>query len=1156
MTDLIQKLFSTDGFMPHGHCYLWTPSLLVANVVSDVIIFLSYIAISFTLIFLIAKVKQIPFQFIYAAFGSFIIACGVTHLLEILNIWIPAYWLSATMKVVTATLSLGTACLLPFYFSKVRDLARGALLLKTREALRESEELYKQIVDTANEGIWLLDLDDETQFVNQRMADMLGYEVSEMYGQPLGKYMDEESVAAVARNKARRESGKNENYNFRMFKKDGSEIWTRVACSPLRDQHGNISGTLGMLTDITKKMQAEEKLKTSEMHFRTLIEAIPQLVWSYTTDGQAEYCNYNVKNHLGFIPTHMVDQLLEAIHPAEREATRQLWFQASGESIPAESEYRLRRHDGEYRWQLGRIIPLRDCDGTVLKWMGIATDIHEQKEDQRVIYESQSKLKAALQNMNAFLWVADENYTLTTCEGQQPQALIEAGYFQEGRNILDMIAANDERSHAIRSGLAGQSMSYEVHFESCVRETHVSPLRNADGEIQGVVAVSLDITERKKAEQTNKDSQERFRVLSESVPQIIWTSNAKGESTFCNQRMLDYSGLTMEEYLNQAWSSTVHPADEDIAVGSWVQAVNSGSNLQSEFRMRRASDNQYRWHLARALPMTDENGSIVQWFGTVTDIHDQKMAQELAGALERTLSTVLDNTPIILWTCDVNGIITYIQGKALEKFGNSQEYYLGRHLSDTSPNWERGLACLDHALRGERLTTIDEYVGCWFECHYSPLRNRDGEIIGMVVVATDITDRRIAEIAQDEHRIREASAQEASRLKSEFLAHMSHEIRTPLNGVMGMINLLVETPLSSEQRDYADHALSSGDALMSVIDDILDFSKIEAGKLDFEMINFNLYDLIKVAEKSIFYDCRSKGLRLYNDFQHDIPDILQGDPNRLRQVLNNLLSNALKFTAEGSIAIRSSRIFTDLGQEMVKIEISDTGIGISKDSLKKLFNAFTQADSSTTRRFGGTGLGLSISKHLVEMMGGQIAVESIEGEGSCFYFTLPLKVGTADHSMQSRQLPTIESEGARILVADDNTVNRKIILKYLDNLGYRAQAVCHGRDVLIALAEEAYDLILMDCNMPEMDGYECTRIIRSMPTPYQNIPIVALTAGAMKRDYERCISAGMNAYVAKPIKKEQLHEEIEGLLSAKSHIAGEMDFVFRQGLRSWNHSDK
>ncbi|RYZ50119.1 MAG: PAS domain S-box protein, partial [Proteobacteria bacterium] len=363
MTDLLQKLFSTEGFMPHGHCYLWTPSLLVANVASDAIIFLSYLTISFSLMLLIAKVKELPFQFIYAAFGAFIVACGLTHLVEILNVWVPAYWFAATMKVITAAVSLGTACLLPFYFPKVRDLARGAILFRTREALRESEELYKQIVDTANEGIWLLDLDNETKFVNQRMAEMLGYDISEMLGKSLAMFMDEGSLAIVAKNKAHRESGKNENYVFRMFKKDGSEIWTRVACNPLRDRHGNISGTLGMLTDITKKILAEEKLKTSEMHFRSLIEAIPQLVWSYSTEGKADYSNYNVKNHLGFSPDHVVEQLLEAIHPEERDKTRKLWERASADKIPADGEYRLRRHDGEYRWHLGRIIPLRDCSG-------------------------------------------------------------------------------------------------------------------------------------------------------------------------------------------------------------------------------------------------------------------------------------------------------------------------------------------------------------------------------------------------------------------------------------------------------------------------------------------------------------------------------------------------------------------------------------------------------------------------------------------------------------------------------------------------------------------------------------------------------------------------------------------------------------------------
>jgi len=1135
MLDFFLKMFASSGFVPHGQNHLWMP-WLHANVIADSIIFGANFAISVALVVLLTKVKEIPFHFIYVIIGIFITACGIDHLLGVLTIRMPIHAASVGVKIVIAAASLSIAFLIAMNFKKICDLARGASLSRARDALKASEQLYKQIVDTANEGIWLIDLEDTTQFVNQRMADMLGYARDEMIGQPMKVFLDEAGHARVKASLDAFSHGGPETYEISMKRKDGANLWIRVSCSYLRGKDGEITGTLGMLTDITKKRLAEEKLRSSEVRFRSLMEALPQLVWSMDVDGTADYSNNNLVAHLGFHPTQVLPQFIQAIHPEEREKTRELWMEAFANGEAVECEYRLRRFDDSYRWQLGRILPLRDETGDVLKWMGIATDIHEQKEDQKVSRESQVKLKAALQNMNAFLWAIDKDYVVTTREGKYPEPVDEHHSITVGKSVFSLDDGYPQRNQALRDSLQGRSGSYEVQLGDHIRETFVNPLRDDSGEIVGAVAVSVDITERNRTEQRNREIQERLKILTEAVPQLIWTSNEKGRPTYFNNRWLQYTGLSLKASLNSELQTVLHPDDVERAFREWREAVDRAVCYQSELRLRNQAG-EYRWHLARSLPVRDEHGDILQWFGTITDIHDQKTTEEKARALERNLMAILDFAPIILWAADREGRITLFQGKSLEKLNYKSGDLVGHSFINSTANSE--LKQLNHqrALAGESWTAIEQEAGLWFETHHSPMRNADGDIIGQVAVSTDITQRREAEIAQERHMSREASAHEASRLKSEFLAHMSHEIRTPLNGLLGMIQLISESPLQGEVRDFVEHAKLSGDALLSVIDNVLDFSKIEAGKLDVEIINLNLHDLIRDSEKSVYYQARSKGIRVYTEVSNKIPRFIAGDLGRLRQVLANLLTNALKFTAEGSVSLKVRKAVNkdaSCGERATEeeafllFEVIDTGIGISEGGIQRIFDPFAQADSSTTRRFGGTGLGLSICKHLVEVMGGGIGVESKENKGSRFWFTIPFLAGVeSDAGAPHREFTPISHElNAHILVADDNAINRKVILKFLDSMGLRAQAVSNGIDALKALNEDHYDLIFMDCQMPEMDGYECTRQIRQSAKPFSDIPIVALTASAMQRDYDRCLDVGMDSYIPKPIKREALYRAV------------------------------
>ncbi|MFH0783583.1 MAG: PAS domain S-box protein [Pseudomonadota bacterium] len=696
--------------------------------------------------------------------------------------------------------------------------------------------------------------------------------------------------------------------------------------------------------------------------------------------------------------------------------------------------------------------------------------------------------------------------------------------------------------------------------------------------------ILVEIAERKKSEEALRHSQEILQSVIDNIPQLIFWKDRNSVFLGCNKLLATAAGLDHPEQIVGKMDRELPWASEET---DWFLLCDRRvmENDRPELHIAETlvhADGKKTWIDTCKIPLHDEHGRVCGIIGTIEDITHRKEAEEeliqhrnhlkdlvkertaeLEKAKEKAekavrisqrqqdfLHTLMETIPAPMFYKDNQGRYTGCNAAFASYLGKSKNAIIGKTVFEIAP---QDIAVAYHQKDLELLQNPGTQQYTWQVIRAdgelrdvvfdkATILDNDCGVVGLIGIITDITDLVRAK----------KEAESASLAKSEFLANMSHELRTPLTGVVGMANLLLNSHLDSEQRQYAEAAVTCADTLLTVIGDILDFSKIEAGKLDFAVIDFDLSLLLKDLQKIIGFQARRKGLLLLHTIEPQVPLLLRGDPARLHQVLLNLASNAVKFTESGQVTIK-----VDLKDETAEgtklhFRVTDTGIGIAPDQFHRLFQSFSQLDGSASRKFGGTGLGLAISKRLVTMMGGEIGVEANQGNGTVFWFDAVFSKQEKSGLIARDEDPLMQQpergnnvREVRILLAEDNSINQILARHVLENFGYSVVAVENGQQAVQAWAHQQFDLILMDIQMPEMDGFEATHAIREREAqllgagqeiqtlqtkehpPGLRIPIIALTAHAMAGDQDKCLAAGMDDYITKPIVPLVLSAKID-----------------------------
>jgi PAS domain S-box-containing protein len=776
-------------------------------------------------------------------------------------------------------------------------------------------------------------------------------------------------------------------------------------------------------------------------------------------------------------------------------------------------------------------------------------DIFARKQAEQVLRKSEETFRQMGENITEVFWMMNAAGTEILYVGpayEQIWGRTCASLYETPMDWLEAIHPGDrQQAHDIfMRQLDGEIVDSEYRIttpEGQVKwiRDRAFPIRGKDGQLTRVAGTAEEITGRKGAEQTLR----QYERVVDGLEEMIVVIDRDYRYVLANHSFLVRRNTSKDKVIGALVSDWLGSSFGTVVKGKLDECF-KGNVVKFDMKFTYPELGE-RILFISFIPI-EASGGVAGAACVLSDITERKRAEELLKRTADRLELAARAGGVGIWEFDlVNGDAVW-DGQMFRLYGVPNERFGTRNASEIwqatvhPEDRQREADALDAAIRGDNEFDT-EYRLVWPDgsLHYVRViafvkRDASGKALNMVGTTWEITQQKHYE---EELVHARKGAEAANEAKSEFLANMSHEIRTPMNGVIGMTGLLLDTELTAEQRRYAEMARASGESLLQLINDILDFSKIEAKKLELETIDFDLRSVLDNLVSIHLTAAKTKGVELLLILDPTVPTQLRGDPGRLRQILTNLVANAIKFTERGEVVVRVALEEGTGANCLLRFSVRDTGIGIPEEGIGRLFDKFSQVEVSTTRKYGGTGLGLAISKQLVELMGGKVGVTSQEGKGSEFWFTVRLARGLGLAGQVQGVHP--ESQTAaylkmRILLAEDNSTNQIVALGMLRKLGLRADVVANGAEAVSALESIPYELVLMDISMPVMDGIEATRQIRNPQSAVLNhgVPIIAMTANAMQTDRENCLAAGMNDFVSKPVSMGHLRDALKKWLPA------------------------